>query len=115
MLWAKFIADEDYQYDGLGVFEGACLYTTGAYRATEESMMYHNEGPFNAPSREAIYYHLHKLAYGNSWQYDYDAFKQYDAVNRKTSPSASQSSVGRGRIPVNPLCPEPLPSPVFIK
>ena len=115
VLWAKFIADEDYQYDGLGVFEGACLYTTGAYRATEESMMYHNEGPFNAPSREAIYYHLHKLAYGNSWQYDYDAFKQYDAVNRKTSPSASQSSVGRGRIPVNPLCPEPLPSPVFIK
>ena len=113
VLWAKFLVDEDYQYDGLGVFEGACIYSTGAYRATQESMMYHNEGPFNAPSREAIYYRLHKIAYGSSWQYDFDEFKQYDAINRRTSPSASQSGLNRA-LPATGTLPQ-LPPPVMLK
>ena len=45
--------------------------------------MRHNTGGFNAPSREAIYYRIHKLAYGDSWQYDYEKFVEYDAINRK--------------------------------
>ena len=113
VLWAKFLTDEDYQYDGLGVFEGACIYSTGAYRATQESMMYHNEGGFNAPSREAIYYRLHKIAYGSSWQYNFEEFKQYDAINRRSSPSSSQtgrkkSSSAAGAMPH-------LPPPVMLK
>lgn len=113
VLWAKFLTDEDYQYDGLGVFEGACIYSTGAYRSSEDSMMYHNEGRFNAPSREAIYYRLHKVAYGLSWQYDFDAFKQYDAINRRTSPSASQSGLRRASPATSSL--PPLPPPVMLK
>ncbi len=89
--WSVFLQDERYQYDGLGVFEGACGYSSGVFRPTESSMMYHNEGPFNAPSREAIYYRLHKLAYGSNWVYDREAFVEYDAINRRTSPRASQS------------------------
>ena len=113
VLWAKFLTDEDYQYDGLGVFEGACIYSTGAYRATQESMMYHNEGGFNAPSREAIYYRLHKIAYGASWQYNFEEFKQYDVINRRSSPSSSQtgrkkSSSAAGAMPH-------LPPPVMLK
>ena len=41
-----------------------------------------NTGGFNAPSREAIYYRIHKLAYGDDWEYDYEKFVKYDAVNR---------------------------------
>ena len=39
-------------------------------------------GKFNAPSREAIYYRIHKLAYGASWKYDYETFVSWDAKNR---------------------------------
>lgn len=84
ILWAKFLADERYAYDGLGVFEGACTYRYGAYRPTENSIMFHNTEGFNAPSREAIYIRIHKLAYGNSWEYDYKTFVEYDSINRKT-------------------------------
>ena len=86
--WAKFLDDSRYQYDGLGIFEGAFTYWRGAWRPTENSIMRHNRGGFNAPSREAIWYRIHKLAYGDSWKYDYEKFVEYDAMNRKTSSSA---------------------------
>ena len=45
-------------------------------------MMNLNKGKFNAPFREAIYYRIHKLAYGASWKYDYETFVSWDAKNR---------------------------------
>ncbi len=45
--------------------------------------MKNNKGGFNAPSREAIWYRIHKLAYGDEWEYDYEDFVEYDEVNRK--------------------------------
>jgi hypothetical protein len=50
--------------------------------------MRYNTGGFNAPSREAIWYRIHKLAYGDGWTYDYEEFVTYDAKNRKTSAGA---------------------------
>lgn len=91
ILWAHFLADTRYKYDGLGIFEGGMTYWTGVWRPTENSIMRHNTDGFNAPSRERIYYRIHKLAYGDSWQYDYETFVQFDAVSRKTSRSAAQS------------------------
>lgn len=85
VLWAKFISDERYKYDGLGAYEGGMTYWSGVWRPTENSIMNTNVGGFNAPSREAIYYRIHKLAYGNSWTYDYEKFVEYDEINRKTS------------------------------
>ena len=38
-------------------------------------------GMFNAPSREAIYKRIHRLAFGKEWQYDYEAFVEYDQKN----------------------------------
>lgn len=84
VLWAKFISDERYKYDGLGAYEGGMTYWSGVWRPTENSIMNTNVGGFNAPSREAIYYRIHKLAYGNSWTYDYEKFVEYDEINRKT-------------------------------
>ena len=55
VLWSDFLTDPRYDGQGLGVFEGACTYWSGAYRSTEESMMRNNILGFNAPSRRAIY------------------------------------------------------------
>lgn len=86
--WSKFLYDERYQYDGLGCFEGAFTYWRGAWRPTDNSIMRYNTDGFNAPSREAIWYRMHKLAYGNTWEYNYEDFVAYDAKNRKTASGA---------------------------
>lgn len=85
--WSRFLADSRYAYDGLGVYEGAFTYWTGTYRPTMNSIMNANVGGFNAPSREAIYFRIHKLAYGEDWEYDYEEFVEWDAKNRVTSAS----------------------------
>lgn len=106
--WSHFLTDSRYANDGLGIYEGACTYSTGVFRPTENSIMRYNVGGFNAPSREAIYYRIHKLAYGESWVYNYEQFAEYDALNRKTS----TLSYIPYRIPDNYA---PLHEPVVIK
>jgi hypothetical protein len=91
--WYHFLRDDRYNKEGLWAYEGACTYWTGVWRPTENSIMRHNTGGFNAPSREAIYYRIHKLAYGADWQYDYEKFVEYDAINRKSSTSRSVNYV----------------------
>lgn len=109
--WAKFLDDERYAGEGLGVFEGAHTYEFGAYRPTEESIMKYNIGGFNAPSREAIYYRIHKLAYGDDWEYDYEKFVEYDAINRI---SASATAPQKRRANYVEKQYEPLPPPVVV-
>ena len=82
--WAHFLSDDRYAFDGIGVYEGAFTYSYGAYRPTENSIMNTNVGEFNAPSREAIYYRIHKLSYGENWEYDYEKFVEWDTINRTT-------------------------------
>ena len=83
--WSHFINDTRYASEGLGAYEGGLTYWTGVWRPTEDSIMRYNVGSFNAPSREAIYYRIHKLAYGPEWEYDYEEFVEWDARNRTTS------------------------------
>lgn len=83
--WAKFISDSRYANEKLGAYEGAMTYWTGVWRPTENSIMRYNTGGFNAPSREAIYYRIHRLAYGDEWTYDYETFVEYDEINRTTT------------------------------
>ncbi len=83
--WNHFINDTRYANEGLGAYEGGLTYWTGVWRPTENSIMRYNTGGFNAPSREAIYYRIHKLAYGDSWEYNYEDFVEWDARNRTTS------------------------------
>ncbi|MBE6303123.1 MAG: hypothetical protein E7089_04220 [Bacteroidales bacterium] len=86
--WSHFVNDTRYANEGLGAYEGGLTYWSGVWRPTENSIMRYNTGGFNAPSREAIYYRIHKLAYGDSWEYDYEKFVEWDAVNRSQSASA---------------------------
>ena len=112
--WAKFLADDNYANDGLGLFEGGlAYYAYGVYRPTEESIMRFNVGGFNAPSREAIYYRIHKLAYGADWEYDYEKFVEYDAINRK-SPAQAQTAQKRRANYVERTF-EPTHPPVIVK
>lgn len=108
--WARFISDTRYQYDGLGAFEGGLTYWSGVWRPTDNSIMRYNYGGFNAPSREAIYYRIHKLAYGSEWEYDYEKFAEYDAVNRKSSAEAAMTT--SQVLPLQPM--EPTHPPVVV-
>lgn len=83
--WKHFLTDTRYESEDLGAYEGGLTYWTGVWRPSENSIMRDNTGGFNAPSREAIYYRIHKLAYGDSWQYNYEDFVEWDARNRKTA------------------------------
>ncbi len=83
--WNRFLSDSRYANQGLGVFEGGLTYWSGVWRPTEYSIMRYNTGGFNAPSREAIYNRIHKLAYGESWQYNYEDFVRYDVINRSSN------------------------------
>lgn len=110
--WSHFLSDDRYQYDGLGVIEGACTYWTGAYRPSENSIMRYNTGGFNAPSREAIYYRIHKLAYGDDWEYDYESFVEYDEINRVSSASPTAARKQRTNYVGMPY--EPTSPPVVV-
>ena len=87
VLWNKFISDNRYQNENIGVFEGGYYYRTGVWRPTEESVMrtnYNYPYDFNAPSRAAIYNRIHKLAYGESWTFDYEEFVNWDLSRSRT-------------------------------
>lgn len=80
--WAHILADDRYASESEGIYEGSLGYGSGVWRPTYTSIMKDNQGTFNAPSREAIWYRIHKLAYGTSWQYDFGDFAEYDTINR---------------------------------
>ena len=88
VCWAHFLKDARYADEGLGVFLGAGGDGMhGYYRPDENSIMRANRQDgreyFNAPSREAIYYHVMEKTEGPSWQYDYETFVAFDAAGRK--------------------------------
>ena len=80
--WAHILSDERYAPEPEGMYEGALGYGSGVWRPTYTSIMKDNQGAFNAPSREVIWYRIHKLAYGNEWKYEFDSFAEYDTKNR---------------------------------
>lgn len=110
--WSRFLSDERYIDEGLGLYEGANLYPLGIYRATENSMMRYNDTPFNAPSREQIYKTIMKYSEEDGWVYDYEAFVAADAAGRAQaagafSSKAAASSVlrapSRSELPLPPV------------
>ena len=79
--WSRFLSDERYA-GTVDIYEGA-TYSNGCWRPSEYSIMHNDavESMFNAPSREAIYKRIHRLAFGKEWQYDYEEFVEYDQKN----------------------------------
>lgn len=89
--WHRFLEDSRYATEDLGVFEGAFYYQYGVFRPSRNSIMNtdHLDG-FNAPSRYAIWYRIHKLAYGEAWTGTYEDFVKYDLEARTKESTASQ-------------------------
>ena len=77
VLWHQFLADSRYDSEQLGVYEGGYNFYKGIFRPSEKSMMNDNMSPFNAPSRQAIYYKVMKLALDQEPTYEeFTAFDQ---------------------------------------
>lgn len=111
--WSQFLSDPRYANEGLGCFEGGLTYWTGVWRPSENSIMRHNTGGFNAPSRYAIWYRIGKLAYGESWEGSYEDFVEYDAVNRTPAAAAARRlAQARSNCVEKPL--PPLAPPVVV-
>lgn len=87
--WSRFLKDERYVSNGLGLYEGGYTYASKIWRPTENSIMRYNTGGYNAPSRAAIYNKIHKRVYGKSWEFDYDEFTEYDHINLENKMSVS--------------------------
>ncbi len=114
--WSKFISDERYTDEKIGVYEGSYLYLHRAYRPTENSMMRYNDSPFNAPSREEIYKRVMKESEGNSWTYDYETFMAFDAAGREQFVSSlANYSRTRGNIIQEAKATLHTAPPVFLK
>ena len=84
--WHAFLERSEYK-DEVGIFEGAALYSKGAYRPSENSMMNMNFEYFNAPSRWAIYKRIMELS---GEEYSFEKFLDYDAVNRTSTAKAAR-------------------------
>lgn len=108
--WKLFMQDNRYADEGLGCFEGGLTYGYGVWHPTEQSIMNGNVGGFNAPSRYAIWYRIHKLAYGPEWNGTYEDFVTYDLAARTKSTKAAQAA--RRSYVEKPL--PPLAPPVII-
>ena len=103
--WSAFLNDGRYSGQGLGVYEGACTYSHGAYRPSLNSIMNNNSGGYNAPSRYAIWYRMGKLAYGTEWVGSYEDFVTYDTAIFTPAAVSMLKSTGKN-LP-------PLAAPVF--
>ena len=94
--WSRFISDNRYSLENIGLYEGAFLYPYGIYRPTYNSMMrnqYISSGKaFNAPSREQIYKTIMKYSEGSSWSYDFEEFVAIDEAGRNQAVQVFNSS-----------------------
>lgn len=85
--WADFAADSRYAFEKLGCYEGAYYQEKGVYRPTNNSIMNANDGGyiycFNAVSRVMLYKRCMKLAYGDSWTFNYEDFVKFDLEKAK--------------------------------
>lgn len=99
-LWHKYMTDPRYADADVGYYEGGNYYARGVWRSSRQSLMLYTEGGFNPISREIIYRRIHKLAYGDSWQFDYETFADYDARNRKARRHILRRPLPDGRPPL---------------
>ena len=85
--WADFAADSRYDFEKLGCYEGGNYREKGVYRPTDHSIMNSNtEGIvfcFNVASRVMIYKRCMKIAYGDSWTFNYEDFVKFDLEKAK--------------------------------
>lgn len=97
--WSQFLAPgSGYDETEVSIIEGA-LYSQGIWKSVDQSMM-NAGGEFSVPARVAIYKKIHKVAYGDTWQYDFDDFVTWDRSvlpKQVASPILRTSTIERKR------------------
>ena len=84
--WARFISDERYKEEKIGVFSGGWyvqLNRPNDCSIMNTGFLYAGGDSFNAPGREAIYKRVMKQSEGESWVYDYETFVSFDTPGRE--------------------------------
>lgn len=81
--WADFAADSRYDFEKLGCYEGGHYREKGVYRPAESSIMGGSWFGFNVIGRVMIYKRCMKIAYGDSWTFDYEEFVKFDLEKAK--------------------------------
>ena len=101
--WSQFIGDSDFASENIGVYEGGDTFWSGVWRPTEQSVMNdsYKYSTFNAPSRSQIYTRIMKLSEGESWKYDYNAFKTWDKAHPTKVTTRSIVEVDDDEVPVH--------------
>lgn len=92
--WSRFLAaDSGYDETEVTIIEGA-LYSQGIWKSVDQSMM-NAGGEYSVPAREAIYKKIHKVAFGEDWQYRFEDFVNWDrfAVPKPTTNQAPMAKV----------------------
>lgn len=79
--WSRFIGDNRFANEDIGVYEGGYTFVSGVFRPTVQSMMNSNQSPFNAPSRYAIYKKVMELGEGRT-DVSYDEFADFDTQHK---------------------------------
>ena len=99
--WSRFVGDDAFASEKIGVYMGGDTFWSGVWRPTEQSVMNDsdNYSTFNAPSRSQIWTRVMKLSEGDSWTYDYDEFKAWDKVHPTTRTSKSAVKATRSHVP----------------
>ena len=82
--WAPFIGNSHFASEEIGVYQGGVYYDWGVYRPTYYSLMF-GGGSFNAPSRQAIWYRINKLAWGEQWNGTFEDFVAFDKAPSSSS------------------------------
>jgi hypothetical protein len=90
--WADFAADSRYDFEKLGCYEGGYYQEKGVYRPTENSLMRHSDMTlyFNVISRAMFYKRCMNIAFGDSWQFNYEDFVKFDLEKAKAAYQADK-------------------------
>ena len=81
--WADFAADSRYDFEKLGCYEGGNYREKGVYRPTERGIMSTSDCVFHVFGRAMIYKRCMKIAYGDSWEFNYEDFVKFDLEKAK--------------------------------
>ena len=88
--WADFAADSRYDFEKLGCYEGGYYQEKGVYRPTERGIMSTSDCVFHVFGRSMIYKRCMKIAYGDSWEFNYEDFVKFDIEKAKAEYEADQ-------------------------
>lgn len=76
--WSALLDYDDFDSEGLGVYEGAYLYECGAYRCTDNSVMRYAKEGFNPASRRALYRRVMKAYKGSEYDDSVESYMEFE-------------------------------------